>query len=187
MSSGAIATSAVLACAAAACAWKSAPRLGHPSPGSRRFWNAQAACLFSLGLCHAFAVDAWVLQWGRQLVLANGLYGWRRPFQAALLLAGLFLAVKLLQRWRLGRTDSALAQLRLLCACATAVIAVVFGARAVSLHGLDDVLTYRIFGPGLGRWLEWGAAAVVCAAAAINGHRSPAHTSTLKAWEPPRV
>jgi hypothetical protein len=187
MSFGAIATSALLACAAAACAWKSAPRLGHPSPSSSRFWNVQAACLFCISLGHAFALDTLVLQWGRQLVLANDLYGWRRPFQAALLLAGLLLAVTMLRRRRFNRTDAALAPQRTLCAYATAVVVGVFSARAVSLHGVDDLLTYRLFGLGLGRWMEWGAAFVACASAAINGSKAQARMSTLKAWEPPRV
>lgn len=187
MSLGSVSTAAWLAAAALLCAWRPSTALhGGPAP-AQRAWRVCAGVLLLLSLAHALALDQGVLLWGRAAARQAGLYEVRRPLQAAfLLLAGaatLWAMTRLpwwraAEPWRGGLRAAVLATLLLLA---------LFIMRTVSLHAVDMVLEFQCFSVGLGRWLEWAAAAVVMTSALFSRRQRPSAAAGLRAWRPPHV
>jgi hypothetical protein len=179
MSAGSSATAAVLAGAALACAWRSAPGLW-PSPApAAQVLRACAGLLAALSMAYALNMDSWVLQQGRAAAQEAGLYAWRRPLQAGLLVFAALTTIFAVRRvWRHT------AGFDLVCACGAAAALVLFCMRAVSLHGVDAVMDGRCFGVGLGRWLEWAAGTMVVAATVLHAGSAAKTTPPLRAWRP---
>jgi hypothetical protein len=188
MSMGALTTAALLMCAAAACVWKSEPRLGHEHAQSARHWHLCAGLLFGLSLAYALSLDTWVLKWGRGLAMDAGLYRWRRLLQALLLIGVVACGTHIVRRLRSRPASASSGPMLRSCATATAVIVVMLTMRTVSLHGVDAVVAFHVLGLSLGRWFEWTASLVVMASAVLNGRVRRARTDNpLNAWEATRV
>ncbi len=175
--------SAGLLCLAVAY-WPPAERVARPAPDEvRRVATLWAGCGFALTLLAVLALWQLDLMLGdvlRQSSREVGWYSLRRPFQAAALVAGLWLAWKVLREALPSGASPLLG-----CVALTLLLAFVVWGRFVSWHWMDSVLNFRLGGASTGRWLEVSGLLSVAVLAAWQWRRDaivvtapPSTTST---------
>jgi len=150
---------------AAVCAVTALTRPVGPGPqGGARLWALVAVLLGWVGAMAWLGWDDQALQALRRMAWASGWYAWRRPMQAALLLA---LALGAWLVWReaglgawMRRQGAGAARAAVAAAW---VVFGLWGLRAVSLHMLDGWLARPLppMGLGLGRTVELGCLVLV--------------------------
>lgn len=121
--------------------------------GCRRTAMLWTGCGFALALLSVLALWRLDLMLGDMLRQASRVDGWyplRRPFQAAALVAGFWLAWKVLRE----ALPSGAGRPLLGCVSGTLLLVFVVWGRFVSWHWMDSVLNFRWAGGSAGRWLE---------------------------------
>lgn len=135
-------------------------RRARPSP----FWIGLAASMFALGAVRVINLQVYLSEVGRGAVRSLGRDDDRRIVQVALMAAiGLACAAALAAMLRAGRRS---ARHRWPAMVGMAFLAGFVAVRAISLHGLDAVLSARTFGIKWNWIFEWSGIALVASSAA---------------------
>jgi hypothetical protein len=118
-------------------------------------WTAATLILVLLALNGVLCGEVFVTHWLRELAQLNGWYEHRRPVQYLAALGALGALTWCARRGSgAGRPEDPAVRRVVV---GLAVLLGLLALRTVSAHGTDAVLTARLAGVSLGRWLELGA------------------------------
>lgn len=136
-------------------------------------WWAFALAMLTIATGHLWHVGGEVAESGREVFRLEGLYGSRRPFQAALVVALLALGL-LVSPMALRWVRTNLGDRFLLPVVVLGGLAGFLAIRTISLHAIDAVLYGKhIFGGHPGSLLEALGLALFVAVAALAANTSP--------------
>lgn len=150
---------------------------GDPAETSRvgMLWAGCGLALALLSMLALWGLDLRLGDMLRQASRDDGWYPLRRPFQAAALVAGLWLVWKVLRDVLPSGASGPL----LGCVASTLLLAFVVWGRFVSWHWMDSVLNFRWAGASTGRWFEVTGLLAVAAFAVWQRRRDTCASSSL--------